>query len=66
MSQAHKNTHWIVRVRELFALGFGIEDIAVKLNCPADDVRREFHILREQGTFKEIYGVKKKQDTSGG
>lgn len=51
---AHRNSAWIVSVRELLGQGFGVEDIAVRLGCKAGDVRREVEIYRQEGRIKEI------------
>ena len=49
-----QNTGWMVRVRTLLGQGWGVEDIAIKLKCSADDVRREVEIYRQEGRIKEI------------
>ncbi len=49
-----QNTGWMVRVRTLLGQGFGVEDIAIKLNCRVADVRREVEIYRQEGRIKEI------------
>ena len=36
----HQNTAWMVKVGALLGEGFGVEDIAIKLACSVDDVRR--------------------------
>lgn len=51
---AHRNSAWIVQVRELLGQGYGVEDIAVQMECSADDVRREVEIYRQEGRIKEI------------
>lgn len=51
------NTAWIVRVRALLGQGYGVEDIAVMLDCRADDVRREVEIYRQEGRIKEILKI---------
>lgn len=51
---AAKNTAWMVRVRQLLSEGFGVEDIAIRLKCSADDVRREIEIYRQEGRLTEI------------
>lgn len=50
----NENTGWQVRVSNLLRRGYGVEDIAVKLKCKADDVRREVEIYRQEGRIKEI------------
>jgi len=50
----HQNTAWIVQVRSLLGHGFGVEDIAIKLECSVADVRREVEIYRQEGRIKEI------------
>lgn len=49
-----QNTGWMVKVRTLLGKGFGVEDIAVKLECAVSDVRREVEIYRQEGRIKEI------------
>ena len=49
-----QNTGWMVRVRTLLGQSFGVEDIAIKLNCRVADVRREVEIYRQEGRIKEI------------
>lgn len=48
------NSNWQARVRALLREGFGVEDIAVRLSCRVEDVRREVEILRATGELKEI------------
>lgn len=55
-----RNTHWQMRVREYLRQGFGVEDIALKLGCAPDDVRREISILRQEGRLAKIVKPKVK------
>ena len=48
------NTASMVKVRTLLGKGFGVEDIAIKLECSVADVRREVEIYRQEGRIKEI------------
>ena len=57
MDPALQNSIWINKVTRLLAEGFGTEDIAVKLKCDIEDVRREVAILRESGHLKYTLGV---------
>lgn len=50
----HQNTTWMVQVRTLLGQGFGVEDIAIELECSFADVRREVEIYRLEGRIKEI------------
>lgn len=50
-----KNPNWSVRVRGLMAEGCGYDDIAVKLACSPDLVRREAARLRENGQLVGLY-----------
>lgn len=50
----HQNTTWMVQVRTLLGQGFGVEDIAIELECIVADVRREVEIYRQEGRIKEI------------
>lgn len=54
-----RNTAWQTQVRSLLGKGLGVEDIAIRLNCAADDVRREVSILRQEGRLAEIVRPKK-------
>lgn len=51
-----QNTSWICRVRTLLKEGFGVENIAIKLNCDVQAVRNEVVILRELGELGRMYG----------
>ncbi len=43
------------RVREQMRLGYGVEDIAVRLKVPVAEVRREADLLRRLGTLDDLY-----------
>ena len=43
------------RVQGQMRLGYGVEDIAVKLGCPAAEVRREADLLRRLGSLDDLY-----------
>lgn len=60
MDKARRNSHWICRVREDLAQGFGVEDIALRLSCAVEDVRREVRILRDEGLLARIYDHERK------
>ncbi len=49
-----QNTTWQTAVRSLLGEGYGAEDIAIRLGCAADDVRREMEILRQEGRLRDI------------
>jgi len=55
MPTAEQNTQWICRVREALAEGLGVEDIALRLSCAVEDVRREVEILRETDNLGRLY-----------
>ncbi|MDE4189641.1 hypothetical protein [Phaeobacter gallaeciensis] len=55
MPTAEMNTQWICRVREALAEGLGVEDIALRLSCAVEDVRREVEILRETDNLGRLY-----------
>ena len=55
MGEAERNSQWIRRVRGALAEGLGVEDIALRLSCDVEDVRREVSILRENGALARIY-----------
>jgi DNA-binding transcriptional regulator LsrR (DeoR family) len=46
---------------ELLRQGYGVEDIAIKLNCTAERVRREVAKLRATGT---VLAVINREDTT--
>lgn len=54
-----RNSAWQGRVKSLTAQGWGSEDIANRLGCDLQDVRREIQILRESGELKKMFGGKK-------
>lgn len=54
-----ENSKWQGDVARLLGEGFGAEDIAIRLKCAADDVRREISILRQEGRLAEIVRPKK-------
>jgi hypothetical protein len=54
-----QNTSWMVKVRDLLGQGLGVEDIAIRLGCSAEDIRREIEIYREEGRLTEIVRPKK-------
>lgn len=58
---AIRNDVWQGDVHALLRQGYGAEDIAIKLNCRADDVRREVQILRETHQLARVLG---KRDTT--
>lgn len=45
---------WRWKAKNLLAEGFGVEDVAVKLSVPADDVRKLVRALRNSGRIAEI------------
>lgn len=51
---ARANSQWIGQVQRLLREGYGVEDIALRLGCDVEDVRREVKILRDMGIIKEI------------
>lgn len=53
------NSKWQGDVARLLGEGFGVDDIAIRLKCDADDVRREVQILRQEGRLAEIVRPKK-------
>lgn len=54
-NKSYQNSQWICRVREELKAGFGVEDIAIRLNCDVADVRAEVGILREGGDLKRMF-----------
>lgn len=52
---AQSNTMWMVRVRELLREGYGVEDIALRLDCDVEHVRAEVAILRREGLLERLY-----------
>lgn len=47
---------WRMSVRTLLRAGFGVEDIALKLKCSVETVRRYVKRLREAGELREMFG----------
>lgn len=54
---ARGNTVWATQVHKYMGMGWGYEDIAVKLGCGAESVRTEAAILRQEGRLLALYGV---------
>lgn len=40
---------WVARVGALLRDGFGVEDIAIKLACKPDQVRKMVNVFRREG-----------------
>lgn len=55
MTEADKNSLWIVHVREYLRAGYGVEDIAIKTGTSVEAVRAEADILRELGVFTRSF-----------
>lgn len=51
---AQANSNWQARVRGLLREGYGVEDIAILLDCHVNSVRIEVEILRATGELREI------------
>jgi len=51
---ARANSTWIAKVTVLLRQGLGSEDIAVRLKCPVEDVRREIEIRRQSGDLTPL------------
>lgn len=49
-----QNTGWQVKVRNLLSQGYGVEDIAIRLKCGVEDIRREVAIYRQEGRIEDI------------
>ncbi len=47
------------RISALLGQGFGSEDIAIRLKCAPELVRREITRLREEGRLRDIVRPKK-------
>jgi len=54
MAKADENTAWSRSVKALLKQGYGVEDVAVFLNCDAQHVRNEVSIYRDEGRLGEI------------
>ena len=48
------NDHWQNDVRWLLHEGYGVEDIALELDCTVEAVRLEVRILRESGELEAL------------
>ena len=49
------NAPWVSEAERLLSEGYGVEDIAVKLNINTDDVRKLVGLLRLRGALQELY-----------
>ena len=58
---ADGNHKWIAQVRRLLMAGYGVEDIAIRLDCSVEDVRLEVKILREYGSLSRMFTRKQEQ-----
>ena len=54
MAGEQANSQWQGRVRKLLALGYGVEDIAIKTGVSAATVRAEVAILRAEGRLEGV------------
>ena len=55
----HRNDAWQTAVRGLLKQGYGVENIAIKLKCDVQDVRREVAILRDSGEIARMFPARK-------
>lgn len=55
MDKVSQNNSWQARVAEYLRQGYGVEDIAVFLDCDVQDVRNEVAILRSEGRLDGLY-----------
>lgn len=60
MTEAARNDAWQRRVHALLRAGLGAENIGLKLSCPADQVRAEISILRQEGRLRDVLRPKVK------
>ena len=49
------NDIWMCKVREALREGYGVEDIALKLECHVEHVRTEVKILRDMGVLNNLF-----------
>lgn len=49
-----RNAYWRESVHRLLAQGFGVEDIAIRLDCAVERVRQEMAILRISGKLGAV------------
>lgn len=52
---AQQNVAWQTAVRRLLKMGYGVEDISLKVSCDVQHVRNEVHILRADGELDRMF-----------
>lgn len=52
---AQQNVAWQAAVRRLLKMGYGVEDIAIKVSCDVQHVRDEVRILRADGELDRMF-----------
>jgi hypothetical protein len=52
-------TTWRVQARDMLSDGFGVEDIAVRLSVPVEDVRLLVRALRASGMLADLLNLKR-------
>lgn len=53
---------WNESVHDLLRQGFGVEDIAIRIGCTAERVRREVNNLRQTGRLREVLGLAERSE----
>jgi len=48
-----KREQWCISVNSMLISGLGVEDIGIKMKCPADNIRRHVQFLRSSGTLNK-------------
>lgn len=52
---AQQNVAWQTAVRRLLKMGYGVEDISLKVSCDVQHVRDEVAILRADGELDRMF-----------
>ncbi len=53
---------WNESVHDLLRQGFGVEDIAIRIGCTAERVRREVNNLRQTGRLRDVLGLPERSE----
>lgn len=53
-----KRSAFVRTTKDLLLQGYGVEDIAIRIGCAVDEVRRLVKALRATGELKRMFGGK--------
>lgn len=51
-----RGDRWFARVEKMLWQGYGVEDIAIRLRCEIEDVRRHVATLRKSARLAKMFG----------